>query len=373
MEFSEASEMSRNCADSPPQGEASIGPLPIRPNPNPNPIPTTTTNTGNADTVNKDDTKSETSDLIRFDSSPLPQPATSSSPNPIRFSPRPNQPAANEENHSMDNQDVDDSNPDDYSSDDASSGLFRNHDDNHDDSSEEYGDDDNNDDEREEEEEERGRSGNRSPPQKKLKLAPGSLEFLRDRDNFATQGGSGFTPTGSPARLIATEQRSRNRRANAQVLQENEARNERRRNWRNHRNDEGSPLFRHPSGGYDVLERFDQEMEDMEDDGTIHPLDVLEYTTAGGVYACDDVREHRPPAFDLNPPNLRRYENRTNPPPEPNEEEDFKLEDFIEEAFIVEDFVEKGEEKEKEEEKTEEKPDKGKGKLIGKVEDGPFM
>ncbi|KIH87461.1 hypothetical protein SPBR_05063 [Sporothrix brasiliensis 5110] len=156
---------------------------------------------------------------------------------------------------------------------------------------------------------------------------PGSPEFLRSMDNFA-QDGSGFTPQAMPSPADHQQNRERNRDA----LDARAALLLRRRTRRNLYNDILSPLARRAHVDYDVLDR----VEDT------HHLGRRPFFSAGDPYATDNVELHQPPAFDLGPGSLQRFEHRTAPPKEAEDE-------------------------------TPETKGKGKEKMVIKDEEDPFM
>ncbi|KJR89613.1 uncharacterized protein SPSK_06340 [Sporothrix schenckii 1099-18] len=175
-------------------------------------------------------------------------------------------------------------------------------------------------------------SSGRSPSPEQPNLAPESPEFLRSMDNFA-QDGSGFTPQAVPSPADRQQNRERNRERNRDALDARTAFLLRRRTRRNLYNDILSPLARRAHVGYDVLDRVED---------TSHLQGRRPFFSAGDPYATDNVELHQPPAFDLGPGNLQRFEHRT-PPPEEAEDE------------------------------TPETKGKGKEKMAIKDEEDPFM
>lgn len=278
-------------------------------------------------------------------------------------------PNPNAAEHIPGNSDIDDSNPDSYTSDsflfesteDDASGLFeddRSNDNGNNNRGEEEDDYEGEDDDEEYDDDDDSEERGRSPTQRRIipNLEPGSPEFLRDRDNFATQGGSGFTPA-STGSSVTRSQRHRNRRVNLDRLarRSNFEWLASRRRERNERNDDLSPLACRTHVDYDVLERFEELEKEKQEEGaeaSTNPLDRLEFNSASYPYSREPAQAHWPPIFCLDEANLKRFEKRTNPPAE-------KVETIKEEE-------EKTEEK-------EEKPDKGKGKVVAQTEDDPFM
>lgn len=175
------------------------------------------------------------------------------------------------------------------------------------------------------------------------KLAPGSPEFLRDMDNFG-EGGSGFTPPTSPVKKDKRETQQ-NRLRNIQELYRNHRNLEYRRNRRNMFNDRGSPLSQRAHVQYEVLGQ-------EEDDTNL--MDRIPYNAVSDKFSRSHVVMHQPPAFSLDARNLKRFENRTQPEQDPEQEKD---------------------DDEQKKDKKDKKDKKGKGKetMEKKDEEDPFI